>query len=155
MGKLQHNKIIVVDGDKVQAVVCGSTNHSWRGFFVQNNNAIILRGKQAVKIFRAAFDAYWNNSDDVAGFGATGSAIWNDLKLKGIDAQIGFSPRSKKNAVLDAIAKDIGQHHFEPVFLAGVSLSDSRRDPRRGDEDQEGQPGLLLRHLRPQGTRVE
>ena len=108
MGKLQHNKIIVVDGDKVQATVCGSTNHSWRGFFVQNNNAIILRGKQPVKIFRAAFDAYWNNSDDVAGFGATGSAIWNDLKLKGIDAQIGFSPRSKKNAVLDAIAKDIG-----------------------------------------------
>jgi len=43
MGKLQHNKIVVVDGPKVQAAVCGSTNHSWRGFFVQNNNAIVVR----------------------------------------------------------------------------------------------------------------
>ena len=75
MGKLQHNKTIVVDGPKVQAAVCGSTNHSWRGFFVQNNNAIILRGKSAVKIFLAAFEAYWNN-DDVAGFCKTGSATW-------------------------------------------------------------------------------
>ncbi len=35
LGKLQHNKTIVVDGTKVQAAVCGSTNHSWRGFYVQ------------------------------------------------------------------------------------------------------------------------
>src|SRR5207302_6501805 len=49
LGKLQHNKTIVVDGKKVQACVCGSTNHSWRGFFVQNNSAIILRGPEAVK----------------------------------------------------------------------------------------------------------
>ena len=39
LGKLQHNKTIAVDGTKVQAVVCGSTNLSWRGFFVQANNA--------------------------------------------------------------------------------------------------------------------
>jgi hypothetical protein len=50
MGKLQHNKIVVVNG-KVKAAVCGSTNHSWRGFFVQNNNAIILRGDTPVKLF--------------------------------------------------------------------------------------------------------
>jgi len=107
LGKLQHNKTIVVDGPQVQAAVCGSTNHSWRGFFVQNNNAIILRGKSAVKIFLAGFDDYFNN-DSPAGFGATGSAIWNKLGLKGIDAEIGFSPRSAKNAVLKSIADDIG-----------------------------------------------
>jgi len=84
MGKLQHNKTIVVTG-KVQASLVGSTNHSWRGFFVQNNNAIIIRGKSAVKIFLAAFDAYQEN-DDVAGFSGTSSATWNDLGLKGIDA---------------------------------------------------------------------
>ncbi|HEY7215448.1 MAG TPA: phospholipase D-like domain-containing protein [Thermoanaerobaculia bacterium] len=106
LGKLQHNKTIVVDGKKVQACVCGSTNHSWRGFFVQNNNAIILRGPQAVKIFMDAYDHYEAN-DTVAGFGRTGSAVWNDLKLQGIKAQVGFSPRSKQNAVLAAIAKDI------------------------------------------------
>ena len=105
MGKLQHNKIVVADG-KVNAAVCGSTNHSWRGFFVQNNNAIILRGDTPVKLFNAAFQDYWDN-DEVAGFGKGTSAQWNSLGLKGIDAQIGFSPRAKKNAALQAIADDI------------------------------------------------
>jgi hypothetical protein len=44
MGKLQHNKTIVVDGPQVHTVVCGSTNFSWRGFFVQSNNAMVLQG---------------------------------------------------------------------------------------------------------------
>ena len=96
MGKLQHNKTVVVDGPNVQGAVCGSTNHSWRGFFVQNNNAIILRGKTPVKLFMSCFEDYWAN-DDAAGFSDTGSAKWNDLQLANIDAQIGFSPRSKKN----------------------------------------------------------
>lgn len=118
MGKLQHNKTIVVDGPKVQAAVCGSTNHSWRGFFVQNNNAIILRGKSAVKVFMAAFEAYWSNENDVAIFGGTGSATWNKLGLKGIDAEIGFSPRSKKNAVLQSIADDIANNTTSSLFFS-------------------------------------
>lgn len=109
LGKLQHNKTIVVDGPKGQAAVCGSTNHSWRGFFVQNNNAIILHGESVAKLFLAAFEDYWANENNVAGFGKTTSAQWNDLGLKGIDAQIGFSPRAKKNAVLKEIAADIGK----------------------------------------------
>jgi phosphatidylserine/phosphatidylglycerophosphate/cardiolipin synthase-like enzyme len=117
LGKLQHNKTIVVDGDKVQACVCGSTNHSWRGFFVQNNNAIILRGATAVKIFMAAYDHYEAN-DTVAGFSGTGSAIWNDLKLKGIDAQVGFSPRSKQNAVLKTIADDVANNTTSSLFFS-------------------------------------
>jgi PLD-like domain len=122
LGKLQHNKTIVVDGPKVQAAVCGSTNHSWRGFFVQNNNAIILRGKNVVKTFMAAFEDYWAN-DDVAGFCKTGSATWNDLKLKGIDAQIGFSPRSKENAVLSSIADDIANNTTSSLFFSLAFLS--------------------------------
>jgi len=117
MGKLQHNKVIVVDGPKVKAAVCGSTNHSWRGFFVQNNNAIILRGKSVVKVFMSAFDHYWDN-DAVGDFGKTPSANWNDLGLKGIDAQIGFSPRSKKNAVLQAVADDISQGTTSSLFFS-------------------------------------
>lgn len=116
MGNLQHNKTVVVDGPSVQTAVCGSTNHSWRGFFVQNNNAIILRGPSAVKIFLAAFDAYWANKDSVAVFGKTGSAVWNDLGLAGIDAKIGFSPRSKKNAVLKDIADDIASTTSNLIF---------------------------------------
>jgi hypothetical protein len=116
LGQLQHNKTIVVDG-KVEAAVCGSTNFSWRGIFVQNNNAIILRGKSAVKIFLAAFDDYWASAT-AAAFGKTGSAAWNDLGLTSIDAEIGFSPRAKKNAVLTTIADDISRNTTSSLFYS-------------------------------------
>ena len=117
MGKLQHNKTIVVDGPKVQAVVCGSTNFTWRGFFVQSNNAMVLRGKKAVKPFLAAFDDYWEH-DDAAGFGKTASATWTDLGLSGIDARVGFSPYAPKNAVLTTIADDIGKKTTSNLFYS-------------------------------------
>ena len=107
MGKLQHNKTIVVDGPNVQAAVCGSTNFSWRGFFVQANNAVVLREQVAVTAFRAAFEAYWQH-DDVPGFRATASAELLELGLQGIDGRLAFSPYATKNALLAKIADDIG-----------------------------------------------
>lgn len=106
MGNLQHNKTIVVDGPRVQAVVCGSTNFSWRGFYVQANSAIVLRGKRAVKAAGAAFDDYWVN-DGVAGFGRTASARLTDLGLPGIRAQLGFAPFTGGNVMLKTIADDV------------------------------------------------
>jgi hypothetical protein len=107
MSNLQHNKTIVVDGRKCQAVVCGSTNYTWRGFFVQNNNAVVLRGKGPVKVFGAAFQEYLKH-DSVVGFGKTRSAgSWTSLGLKGISAKVTFSPHAASNAVLDSIADDV------------------------------------------------
>jgi hypothetical protein len=108
LGKLQHNKTIVVDGPKVQAAVCGSTNFSWRGFFVQSNNAVVVRGKTAIEPFLAAFEAYSQN-DDAAGFGETAAAQLTEIGLDGIDARVGFSPYAKQNALLATIAGDIGK----------------------------------------------
>jgi PLD-like domain len=108
MGSLQHNKTIAVNGPTVKKVVCGSTNLSWRGFFVQANNAFVLTGQTAVDLFFAAFDSYFNGAkNDVAGFGAKPSADWNDLGLPGIDAKVAFSPHIAANAKLDGIADDI------------------------------------------------
>ncbi|KAF0813548.1 hypothetical protein IGB42_01899 [Andreprevotia sp. IGB-42] len=108
MGCLQHNKTILVNGPTVQAVVCGSTNFSWRGFYVQANNAVVLRGSQALQPFAAAFDAYWAH-DAAADFGATTSASWVALGLDGIDAEVTFSPHGNDNAVLGKVADDIDQ----------------------------------------------
>ena len=117
MGNLQHNKTIVIDGQQVQAVVCGSTNFSWRGFFVQSNNAMVLRGENAVKPFLAAFDDYWHN-DDAAGFGETLSAEWTDLELGGIDARVAFSPHAPENALLAEVAEDIGEQTTSSLFYS-------------------------------------
>jgi phosphatidylserine/phosphatidylglycerophosphate/cardiolipin synthase-like enzyme len=109
MGSLQHNKTIAVKGANVKKVVCGSTNMSWRGFYVQANNALVLTGETPVDLFFAAFDQYFDDpkENDVAGFGATPSADWNDLGLPGIDAKVAFSPHSAANAKLAEIADDI------------------------------------------------
>ena len=108
MGSLQHNKTIVVNGPKTKAVVCGSTNFTWRGFFVQSNNALVLRGTTPVRIFGRAFDEYWK-SDKAADFGASSSAAWNALRLRGVTVKVAFSPHSASNALLQTIADDIAR----------------------------------------------
>jgi phosphatidylserine/phosphatidylglycerophosphate/cardiolipin synthase-like enzyme len=105
MSNLQHNKIIVVDGPKGQMVVCGSTNFSWRAFFVQSNNALILQGASAAKPFLMAFEDYWSLTP--ATFGKAASASWSDLRLPGIQAEVAFSPHDASNALLKKIADDI------------------------------------------------
>ena len=108
MGSLQHNKTISVNGPTVKKVVCGSTNLSWRGFFVQSNNAFVLTGQTAVDLFFAAFDNYFGDAkNSVAGFAAKPSADWSDLGLPGIDAKVAFSPHNAANAKLGGIATDI------------------------------------------------
>jgi phosphatidylserine/phosphatidylglycerophosphate/cardiolipin synthase-like enzyme len=105
--QLQHNKLIVVDGPKVKAVVYGSTNFSWRGFYVQANNAVIVRGVNAIKPARAAFDNYWRNTGTPGDFGNTESADWSDLGVTDLAARVTFSPHSRANALLDEIARDV------------------------------------------------
>lgn len=116
MLSLQHNKTIVVDGPKTQTVVCGSTNFSWRGFFVQANNALVLQGKDAVKTFLAAFDQYWSN--DPQGFGDAAPAEWSSVGLKGIRAQAAFSPHSSSNALLSEIGSDISEATTSCLFYS-------------------------------------
>jgi phosphatidylserine/phosphatidylglycerophosphate/cardiolipin synthase-like enzyme len=109
VGHLQHNKTIVVDGPKVKAAVCGSTNMSWRGLFVQSNNAVVVCGASAILPFAVAFDNYWDHGTPGA-FGATTSAGRTPLGLSEIDAEVAFSPHSAANALLDSIATDISSN---------------------------------------------
>lgn len=126
MGKLQHNKTIVVDGPVTKAVVCGSTNHSWRGFFIQANNAIILRGEKPVKIFSTAFDNYWENSNKPKSFGKTASAKWNGLGMDGINAKVAFSPHSDDNALLQAIGDDLNNNTTSSLLYSLAFLFETK-----------------------------
>jgi phosphatidylserine/phosphatidylglycerophosphate/cardiolipin synthase-like enzyme len=122
MGDLQHNKSIVIDGPKVKAAVGGSTNMSWRGLYVQSNNAVILRGEGPVKAFTAAFDSYWDN-DGAAAFGATDPAELATLGLDGIDAEVAFSPHIASNALLATIAEDIDANAESSLLYSMAFLS--------------------------------
>lgn len=117
MGKLQHNKMIVVSGDRINVAVAGSTNFSWRGFYVQANNALIINGTDAIKPFIVAFEQYWISNSSSA-FGTTISAGWASLGLEGIEAQVTFSPHSPTNAVLANIAGDLSQNVTSNLFFS-------------------------------------
>jgi phosphatidylserine/phosphatidylglycerophosphate/cardiolipin synthase-like enzyme len=120
MKSLQHNKLIVVDGPTVQKVVFGSTNFSWRGFYVQANNALIVEGSTPVKLALAAFDQYF---DEPAEFGDSDSAKLMDLGLDGIDAQVAFSPHAKANSLLKTIGDDIRNNTESCLFYSLAFLS--------------------------------
>jgi phosphatidylserine/phosphatidylglycerophosphate/cardiolipin synthase-like enzyme len=117
MSQLQHNKTIVVNGPKIKAAVCGSTNYTWRGFFVQSNNAVIVKGEVAITPFLDAFSNYWEY-DTAKEFGKTGSAQWQPLNLTDLDAAIAFSPHSNDNALLDIIADDMLQNTESSLFYS-------------------------------------
>jgi phosphatidylserine/phosphatidylglycerophosphate/cardiolipin synthase-like enzyme len=116
MGNLQHNKTIVVESPKSRAAVCGSTNFSWRGFYVQNNNAVILRTKPAVKHFLDAFEAYWHHNTPP--FGGTPSAQFSDLGLSDVTAEVGFSPYTSANSQLKKVADDIEHNAGSSVLYS-------------------------------------
>jgi phosphatidylserine/phosphatidylglycerophosphate/cardiolipin synthase-like enzyme len=124
MGKLQHNKTIIVDSPALKLVVCGSTNFAWRGLYVQNNNAIVLTGKTPVKLFQAAFNQYLA-SDNAVDFGLSTAAQWQSLGLSGVDASVAFSPHSANNTVLDSIGTDIATTKsslfYSMAFLSQIS----------------------------------
>jgi hypothetical protein len=143
MGKLQHNKTIVVDGPQVQVVVCGSTNFTWRGFFVQSNNAVILQGASAVAPFLAAFANYWE-SDAPADFGKTASAEWTDLGLAGIDAKAGFSPHARKNALLQEIADDIRENTQSSLFYSLAFLYQTQGPIRKAIKEITEDNGIFV-----------
>ena len=120
MGNLQHNKTIVVDGPTIQRVVFGSTNFSWRGFYVQANNALVVDAAKPVKLARAAFDNYFDHEDS---FQDSDSAELTDLELKDIDARVAFSPHSKSNSLLKGIGDDIEDNTTSCLFYSLAFLS--------------------------------
>lgn len=119
MGSLQHNKTIIVNSPTTKLVVCGSTNFSWRAFFVQSNNAIIMEGENAITPFLAAFDNYWKITDNsVPAFGNSASAKWTSLGLDSVNAKVAFSPHVPTNALYQSIADDIARADISNVLYS-------------------------------------
>ncbi|KAF3006989.1 hypothetical protein E8E14_006929 [Neopestalotiopsis sp. 37M] len=142
MGSLQHNKVLVIDGKKTAIAIGGSTNFSWRGLYVQNNNLVALQGAQPVKVFREAFDNYWDHPNDTDGFYKTASSQWTDLGL-GIDAKVTFSPHSSQEGTLDGIAADIKACESS-LFYSLAFLYETPGVIRDAIEKKMGQKGVMV-----------
>lgn len=116
MANLQHHKSIAVSATGLHKVVYGSTNFTWRGFYVQSNNAIVVSGKSAVDDYFTFFESYFSaeNAGDFRESDA--SADWHDLKIAGLDAKVGLSPHTEENGLLASIGEDIGKVKSSVLF---------------------------------------
>lgn len=116
MGGLQHHKSIAVSGRNLHKVVYGSTNMSWRGFYVQSNNAIIVNSQRTTDDYFKVFESYFSatRADDFRKSAA--SKGWLPLGVAGLDAKVGFSPHTEKNGLLTAVGKDIDKAKSSVLF---------------------------------------
>jgi phosphatidylserine/phosphatidylglycerophosphate/cardiolipin synthase-like enzyme len=143
MGGLQHNKTIVVRGAGLHKVVCGSTNFSWRGFYVQNNNAVVLDGEAATRPFVAAFEQYWA-SDSPDAFGKSPAAELTGLGLEGIDASVAFSPHGPSNRLLATIGDDVGEHTTSSLFYSLAFLAQTKGPLRQAIKKVTEDAGIFV-----------
>lgn len=109
MANLQHHKSIAVRGKGVNKVIFGSTNFTWRGFYVQSNNAVVVNSKKAVDDYFKAFEDYFG-ADSAKDFKASKAPDgWHRLGITGLNAQVGYSPHNADNGLLSDVGKDIGK----------------------------------------------
>jgi hypothetical protein len=116
MANLQHHKSIAVRGKGFNKVLFGSTNFSWRGFYVQSNHALVVTGKKAVDGYFDAFDTYFSSPKPDAFRKSAAAEGWHDLGLAGVDASVGYSPHTANNGLLASVGKDIDKARSSVLF---------------------------------------
>jgi len=145
MSNLQHNKTIVVRDGQKPSVLCGSTNFSWRGLYVQANNAVVMRGATAAQVFADAFESYWNASD--AGdfrVSEPASPPWKPLGLPNCKAAATFSPHSNANAVLDTLAAYLTDQTKSSVLFALAFIYESKGSLRDAITSLQEKPKVFV-----------
>lgn len=145
MGSLQHNKIIVVRDGQKPAVLCGSTNFSWRGLYVQANNAVVMHGDTPAKVFTEAFQSYWDAADAKA-FRSSVSASppWKPLGLPNCKAAVTFSPHANSNVVLDTLAAYLTQQTKSSVLFALAFIYESEGSLRDAITTLQDKPDVFV-----------
>jgi len=116
MASLQHHKSIAVRGTGINKVLFGSTNFSWRGFYVQSNNAVVVNSKKAVDDYFKVFDDYFTAKKPDEFRKSKSSSGWSLLGVNGLTAKVGYSPHTKKNGLLDDVGKDIAKAKSSVLF---------------------------------------
>jgi hypothetical protein len=124
-GRQQHNKVFIVrrNGQPVH-VLCGSTNFSLRGLYIQANNALLFDDADVAVKFGEVFDAYWNGAKQFRQNGL--SKQWWVVRDKPASrVQLCFSPHSDYALSLNPIAQAIENAQssvlYSVVFLNQIT----------------------------------
>jgi phosphatidylserine/phosphatidylglycerophosphate/cardiolipin synthase-like enzyme len=116
LANIQHHKSIAVRGNGINKVLFGSTNLSWRGFYVQSNNAVVVNSKKAVDDYFTAFDTYFSTKETKDFQTSPSAGAWHLLGVPGLTAKVGYSPHNATNGLLSDVGKDIGKAKSSVLF---------------------------------------
>ena len=132
---LQHNKVFIVRrGDQPVKVLFGSTNFSYRGLYIQANNALVFHSSDAAKLFGRAFDLAFQGLDAFKQ-DSLGSK-WSLVQAEGVpSAHFCFSPHQSSNLSLSPVGAAIDQASSS-VFYAIAFLNQIRSGPVREAVDR-------------------
>ena len=132
---LQHNKVLIVkkNGQPIK-VLFGSTNFSFRGIYIQANNALVFYAPEAAALFEQAFELAFNNP---AGFSKDPiSTKWHLVQVPGKPAaHFCFSPHTDTGLSLNPLGAAIDQA-TSSVFFSIAFLYQTTSGPTRESIDR-------------------
>jgi PLD-like domain len=106
---LQHNKVMIAtrNGEAVK-VLFGSTNYSFRGLYIQANNALVFHSSAAASLFEQVFELAFVSTDDFSTNDITKQ--WHLVQEPGMPpVHFCFSPHSDPSLSLGPIGAAIDQ----------------------------------------------
>jgi phosphatidylserine/phosphatidylglycerophosphate/cardiolipin synthase-like enzyme len=122
---LQHNKVLIAKKDgKPFKVLFGSTNFSFRGIYIQANNALVFYAPEAAALFEQAFELAFTNPAQFAKDPI--STKWHLVQVPGKPpVHFCFSPHSDTDLSLNPLGAAIDQA-TSSVFFSIAFLYQTR-----------------------------
>src|SRR4029077_9365880 len=133
--KLQHNKVLIVKKNgQPQKVLFGSTNFSFRGLYIQANNALVVYAPEAAQLFENVFQLAFDNAGKPAKNWFESNAIskkWQSVTVAGKPAlQFCFSPHANSDLSMTPVGKAIAGAKSS-VFFSIAFLYQTKSGPAR------------------------
>jgi phosphatidylserine/phosphatidylglycerophosphate/cardiolipin synthase-like enzyme len=129
-GHLQHHKVLIARRNGVPfKVLSGSTNFSFRGLYIQSNNALVFKDPDVAGLFGKVFDRAFENP---AGFASDDLATtWHTVHAQGRPAlHFCFSPHRSSDISLNPVRGAI-ELATSSVLYAVAFLSQIKSGPTK------------------------
>ncbi|HWA82076.1 MAG TPA: phospholipase D-like domain-containing protein [Fimbriimonadaceae bacterium] len=136
---LQHHKVLIVRRNGVAVkVLCGSTNFSFRGIYIQANNVIVFSDEDIAGLFDKVFEQAFNAPDT---FSKNDLALkWHMPSMREPRVSFCFSPHDDVKLSLNPVGAAIDQA-TSSVFFSIAFLNQILSGPTREAIDRlEGRP---------------
>ena len=127
---LQHNKVLIAKKNgEPNKVLFGSTNFSFRGIYIQANNALVFYAPEAAALFERAFELAFQSP---AGFAKDPiSTKWHLVQVPGKPlVHFCFSPHDDTGLSLSPLGAAIDQA-TSSVFFSIAFLYQTKSGPTR------------------------